>query len=155
MTRTSAQTRTYAHQNTTDWNKARRIMKRRIKKFLNRHMVKMILFGLPLVGMIIGILIGVKITTYAQSTKLNDYGRQISYVAYTVKSGDSVWEIASDLAALNPEYNDIRQYVAAIEKANNLYGSKLKAGEIILIPYYTSTSGMNYNEIYSKYGIGK
>lgn len=118
-------------------------------------MPKIIIFGLPLIGMLAGIFIGVKATTYAQSVKLNDYGRQKVYTAYTVKSGDTVWGIAQDLAALNPEYNDIRQYVTAINKANKLVDGEIKSGQVILIPYYVNTDKVvDYDEIYSKYGIG-
>ena len=61
--------------------------------------------------------------------------------------------IASDLAALNPEYNDIRQYVSAIKETNKLYTGDIHAGDTILIPYYVGTNDMNYDEVYDKYGI--
>ena len=76
------------------------------------------------------------------------------YTTYTVRSGDTIWGIAQDLAALNPEFNDIRQYVAAIEKANRMFGDDLKTGQIILIPYYVNLDGnTDHDTIYSKYGI--
>lgn len=152
---TSAMTRTRTHRQETEWEKFCRIRKKRLKRFFQRHLPAIILIGLPLIGLFAGLFIGVKATNYAQSVKINDYGRQIAYTTYTVKSGDTVWGIAQDLAALNPEYNDIRQYVAAIERVNKLVDGKIQAGEIILIPYYISPNGMDYNEIYSKYGIGR
>lgn len=119
----------------------------------NRAAVTFIL--IPLLGIFAGIFIGARVTLYAQTTALNDYGRQQFYTEYTVRPGDTIWGIASDLSALNPEYNDIRQYVAAIEKMNGIKGRNLKAGETLLIPYFVSPDGtMDYNEIYSKYGIG-
>ncbi len=129
-----------------------RTVKAKARKFLRYNMLKIILVGMLLTG----IFIGVKAAAYAQSVKINDYGRQVAYKAYTVREGDTVWGIASDLAALNPEYSDIRQYVAAIEKINKLHGGKIESGRIILIPYYVNADGkVKHDDIYSKYGIGE
>lgn len=146
-------TRPRVRRRETAGEKVRRIIRRKIRRFLQKYLIFMILIGLPLIGMFAGIFIGVKAANYAQSVKINDYGRQISYTTYTVKSGDTVWGIAQDLAALNPEYNDIRQYVAAIQNVNKLAGGDIQAGDVIYIPYYISPGGMNYEEIYSKYGL--
>lgn len=149
-------TRTYTGHNGTDWQRVYRILKRRMRKFLHRNRAWIILIGLPLAGMFAGLFIGVKATNYAQSVKLNDYGRQVVYTAYTVKPGDTIWGIAQDLAALNPEYNDIRQYVSAIEKLNKLGDGHVRQGQVILIPYYVGTDGVtDHNEIYARYGIGQ
>lgn len=155
----NTQTRTYTRpvrrRKETGWERFCRNTKRCMKRFLQRNLIKMVLIGLPLLGMFAGIFIGVKYSTYAQSTKINDYGRQKVYTAYRVKSGDTIWGIAQDLAALNPEYNDIRQYVAAIEKANKLADGEIHTGQIILIPYYINADGtVSHDEIYQKYGIG-
>lgn len=131
-------------------------MKRRKSRAAKRRMAKLVLVGFPLFGMLAGIFIGVKANSYAQSIRINDYGRQIAYTVYTVKPGDTVWGIAQDLAAFNPEFNDIRQYVSAIQKANDMESGSIEAGEVILIPYYISPNGiLDYDTIYSKYGIGK
>ena len=149
-------TRSRVQYRETDWQMLCRLMKRCVRRFIRRHAAALILIGLPLIGMFIGIFIGVKATTHAQSTKINDYGRQRTYTAYTVESGDTVWGIAQDLAALNPEYNDIRQYVAAIESLNQMPGDRIKEGQTILIPYYINQDGtISHDEIYSKYGIGQ
>ena len=87
---------------------------------------------------------------------MNDYGRRKTFTTYTVRESDTIWGIAEDLAALNPEYNDIRQYVADIEEANHIYGSTIKAGQHILIPYYISQDGtVSHDELYGRYGIGR
>lgn len=148
--------RTYTRRRETKGQELCRYAKRRIRKFLIRNMPRIIFFGLPAIGMVLGVFIGVKATAYAYSMKINDYGRKMVYTTYVVRSGDTVWGIASDLAALNPEYNDIRQYVAAIKKANGLLEGDIESGQVILIPYYINMDGtLDYGEIYSRYGIGK
>lgn len=147
--------RTYGKKRTHYNRFANRRRENALQRFWRLNAAKIILIGLPLIGIFAGFFIGVKVNTYAQSTKINDYGRQMVYATYTVKTGDTIWSIASDLAALNPEFNDIRQYVLAIEKANQNMSGQIKAGQIILIPYFISPDGtVSHDEIYSKYGIG-
>lgn len=151
---TDTMTRTSTRRHETEWQRFKRLIIRRLKKILKQNIAWIIFIGLPLIGVIIGIFIGVKATTYAQSTKINDYGRQMVYTTYTVKSGDTIWGIAQDLAALNPEFNDIRQYVSVIKNTNNMSTDEIKSGQNLIIPYYISPNGIaNYDEIYSKYGI--
>lgn len=139
----------------SDFQRIRRLSKRVIVRFINKHIAKLVFIGLPLLGMIAGIFVGLKIAAHTQATKLNDYGRKEAYVSYRVQSGDTVWNIASDLAALNPEYNDIRQYVDVIKETNGLRSGDIRAGETILIPYYISPNDRDVTEIYAKYGISR
>lgn len=144
------------HRHKTEWQRFRRIIGHHVKKIVKQNMKWIIFIGLPLIGMIIGIFIGMSVSTYMQSTKMNDYGREMVYTTYTVKSGDTIWGIAQDLAALNPEFNGIRQYVSAIKQINQMSTSEIKSGQNIIIPYYISPNGtINPDEIYSKYGIGE
>lgn len=148
--------RVYRRRRETEWERFCRLLKRQIRRFLRRNLAKIILFGPLIIGIIAGAFIGVKASTYAQSVKINDYGRQMVYTTYTVKSGDTIWGIAQDLAALNPEFNDIRQYTTAILKANKTINGEIKSGQIILIPYFINPDGVvSHDEIYSKYGIGE
>ncbi len=48
-----------------------------------------------------------------------------------VGSGDTLWEIASDI---RKEGEDIRQIVYALQKRNNLSGGSLKAGQSLIVP---------------------
>lgn len=140
----------------TGWQRFRRTMKKRTRRFLRRNLATIIVVGLLSIGVAAGLFVGTKVSNYAQSIKLNDYGRNQTFTTYTVKGGDTIWGIAADLAALNPEYNDIRQYVAAIEKLNKIYDGHIEAGQTILIPYFIGPDGeVSHDEIYSKYGIGQ
>lgn len=133
--------------------KAVRILKRRMKKFLFRHRAAILLCTTLLIGLIAGTVLGVKASDYIRSETVNDYGRHRTYTLYTVERGDTVWSIAEDLIALNPEYNDIRQYVSVIQRMNNISGTELKSGQMILIPYYTNDGDTAYDELCEKYGI--
>lgn len=140
----------------TGFRRFRRIMKKRLARFLRKNFAAIAVVTLLSVGIAIGAFTATKVSNYAQSTRLNDYGRYQTFTTYTVKSGDTIWGIASDLAALNPEYNDIRQYVAEISKLNKIYDGQIKAGQTILIPYFIGPDGeVSHDEIYSKYGIGE
>lgn len=148
-------TRRHIRRRETGWQRFMRIAKRRMEKFIRKNFALLVLAGLPILGIIAGIFIGNRATTYAQSTKLNDYGRELTYTAYTVKAGDTIWSIASDLAPLNPEFNSIRQYVREIQRINKTL-EDIKAGQVILIPYFINADGtVAHDGAYAKYGIGQ
>lgn len=128
-----------------------RLMKRNIRRFIIRYINHIIIIMLLLIGMVVGIFIGIKVSDYNRSRNINDYGRKIAYISYEVKSGDTVWSIASDLAPLNPEYNDVRQYVKAIEEANGIHGGSIRSGNHIIIPCYVDSP--DTKAVYEKYGI--
>lgn len=138
----------------TKWEKRRRIAKLRMNAFWRESKTKMIVIGLPLIGLFAGIFIGTAVTTYTQSAKLNDFGRHMVYTSYTVKADDTIWGIAEDLIKVNPEYKNIPQYVKEIKNVNNLRDDEIKYGQKIILPYFVGADGIvNYNEIYSRYGI--
>ena len=160
----NANTRTYrenanrrpVRRRETGFQRFRRVTRKRFFRFLRKNFTAVVTVTLLSIGIAIGAFGATKVANYAQSTKLNDYGRHQTFTTYTVKSGDTIWGIAADLAALNPEYNDIRQYVAEIEKLNKLYDGQVEAGQTILIPYFIGPDGeVSHDEIYSKYGIGQ
>lgn len=126
-------------------------IKRAVKRFLRRYIGQIIIIGLLLIGMVIGIFIGMKAADYNRSRKINDYGRKMAFVSYEIKSGDTIWSIASDLLPLNPEYNDVRQYVKAIEDVNGVYSGDIHSGNHIIIPFYVDSK--DTDAIYEKYGI--
>lgn len=54
------------------------------------------------------------------------------YASITIKSGDSVWEIAS--SHIDQSTLSIEEFVSWIEEHNNIYYGQIKAGETIIIP---------------------
>lgn len=91
--------------------------------------------------------------SFRASSTVRDYGRELMYAEYTVKSGDTMWDIAVDMAALNPEFRDVRQYLHLLQKTNHNYGDYLQSGTTILIPYYDGGDATPMFEAYLKYNI--
>ncbi len=60
-----------------------------------------------------------------------------SFVCRSVKieKNDTLWSIAEEY--YSAEYRDVAEYVDAIKEANNLRSDNIKAGNYIIVPYYT------------------
>lgn len=55
-----------------------------------------------------------------------------------IKSGDSLWSIASNY--LTDEYDDINQYIDEIKDSNGIYDDTIHVGNYIIVPYYADAS---------------
>lgn len=55
---------------------------------------------------------------------------KIEYMSYTVRSNETVWDIAKE----SDHKGDIRNFVDEIIEINNLKDSKIYSGQIIAIP---------------------
>ncbi len=55
-----------------------------------------------------------------------------------VKSGDTLWGIASDYFSDN--YSDMNAYIKEIKSANGLTSDDIHAGNYIIVPYYKSST---------------
>ena len=64
---------------------------------------------------------------------VSEYGRTREYVSYTVKSGDTLWSIASEF--YSEEYASVKAYVLDIESYNG-YSDKIVTGTTITVPVY-------------------
>ena len=64
-------------------------------------------------------------------TFMSEAATDVSFVTYTVESGDTLWDIAS-------EYNyfdkDVREVVYEIKKQNHLLNSEIIPGDVLEIP---------------------
>lgn len=113
-----------------------------------------------------GIAIGIAGTRFASwlaaRNDMRDYGRELRYAEYTVQQGDTLWDISRDMAAVNPEFTDVRQYLSLLQDVNKIYGDYLPEGRVISVPYYATPSekmrgGGSVEEavvsVYAKYGI--
>ncbi len=57
-----------------------------------------------------------------------------SYTSIEIKSGDSLWSIASEY--MTEDYDSVQEYVREIKSLNGLGGDEIYAGKFLLIPYY-------------------
>lgn len=119
------------------------------------------------VGLVaLGVVLGIAATRFAgwiaARNDMRDYGRELRYASYTVQSGDTLWDISEEMAAVNPEFTDVRQYLSLLRDANHIYGDYVQEGRVISIPYYATPSekmrgGGSLEEsvvsVYAKYGI--
>jgi LysM repeat protein len=53
-----------------------------------------------------------------------------AFTAVTVQSGDTLWDLAKEYG----KGGDIRNYIHEIQKANNLTGEEIFAGDVIKMP---------------------
>lgn len=127
--------------NTNPGNRSRTASNRRRHARRRSNMVPyMIICGLLAAGIIIGIIATSFVMNLAARNRTRDYGRELRYSTYTVQSGDTMWDIAVDMAPLNPEFSDVRQYLYLLQKTNRNFGDDLIAGTDIQIPYYATPS---------------
>lgn len=111
---------------------------RRVRRRRRTPLERFLLHAKPWIAFVLGIVLAVCVTNLMARNRTNDYGRELRYATYTVKSGDTMWDIAVDMAALNPEYTDVRQYLSVLQRTNHIYGDYLEAGTDIQIPYYAT-----------------
>lgn len=112
----------------------------KFSRMKDRYMPYILLCELIAIGFIVGVLMTCFVTNVRTRNQVRDYGRELRYSTYTVQSGDTMWGIAVDIAPLNPEFSDVRQYLRLLQKTNGNYGDTLIAGTDIQIPYYATPS---------------
>ena len=128
----------------------RRNRKRAFIKWWNKHIVTIIVWAIIISIITVSALITAKIISVRNNSTMNDYGRTKYYTTYMVKYGDTLWDIASEMCSINPEYPDIRIYINEVRDVNNLYN--IKSGETIILPYFMYTDEES-SEIFNKYDI--
>lgn len=110
-----------------------------------RLQARLVLAGLVVLGILIGIFLANFANKLASRNQMRDYGRELCYAEYTVQSGDTLWSISVDLAALNPEFTDVRQYLNLLQETNRLYSDYIREGEKLTIPYYMTPAAKAQN----------
>ena len=59
------------------------------------------------------------------------------YTTIQVQSGDTLWDIADDY--MSAEYENKTDFINEVKEMNHITGSMIRAGEILLIPYYSES----------------
>lgn len=133
--------------------KRRETRAQRAVRFIRRNAAPLLVGALVLAGIVIGSVATSFVKDLAARNSVRDYGRELKYSTYVVQSGDTMWDISVDMAALNPEFQDVRQYLALLQRTNHIYGDYLQSGTTIMIPYYDAGDGIPMLDVYLKYGI--
>ena len=108
--------------------------KKALIKWYNKHIGTIVVVTIIVSIITISAFITNKIITYKQNNTMLDFGRTRHYTTYTVKYGDTLWDIASDMCSINPEYPDVRVYISDVREINGIYD--IKACDVIRLPYY-------------------
>ncbi|MCL2718460.1 MAG: LysM peptidoglycan-binding domain-containing protein [Lachnospiraceae bacterium] len=58
------------------------------------------------------------------------------YTSIEVKYGETLWSIAEQY--MNGHYPDIKSYIKEVQKINHLADESIRAGQYIIIPYFTN-----------------
>ena len=58
------------------------------------------------------------------------------YTSIEVKYGETLWSIAEQ--NMDGHYSDINAYIKEVQKINHLADDQIKAGQYIIIPYFTN-----------------
>ena len=67
-------------------------------------------------------------------TAKSDRARVKLVTSIEIKSGDSLWSIASEY--LSEDYADINAFIKEIKATNRLSSDEIHAGNYIVVPYY-------------------
>ena len=59
------------------------------------------------------------------------------YTSITIKPGDTLWDIANEYID-SEHYKNQKEYMDEVKSINHLEDDNLKAGQIIVVPYYSS-----------------
>lgn len=143
-------TQTPRRKRLTPKEQRRRNRKKAFIKWWNKHIVTITVWTIIISIIAASAFITAKIISIRNNNTVNDYGRTKCYTTYMVEHGDTLWDIASEMCSVNPEYPDIRIYITEVRDINNLYD--IKAGETIILPYFMYTNEKS-SEIFNKYDI--
>ena len=72
----------------------------------------------------------------ADENVIRNLGREKGYIEYSVKSGDTIWDISCDMAGINPEYKSARAYMNDLRAENDLHGDRLAVGQVLRLPCF-------------------
>ncbi len=113
-----------------------RIIKNRIRR--QRIFRRQVMALFAFITLIIFILSIMKFSFHVDA-QTEDYKPEFKYyTSVTVHAGDSLWALASDMYS-EEHYKNFNSYVTEICKLNNISDADdLKAGENLIIPYYSS-----------------
>lgn len=57
------------------------------------------------------------------------------YTSVVIEQGDTLWGIASEY--VTPEYSGVEEYIREVRALNHMEGDCIRAGQYLLVPYYS------------------
>lgn len=113
----------------------RELSKRKQQARRRREVRKQI--ALVVLGIIL--IIGLSLSYHAIRSNANTDIEEIEYKYFTsvsVNYGETLWIIAEKYA--DNHYKNIEAYISELMKINNLSSDEIKAGQYLIVPYYSS-----------------
>lgn len=89
-----------------------------------------------LLGIILFSIITAFAMTNRKETEEETYYKRFRVIE--IKFGDTVWDIAKENYESWWPYDDIRDYIKEIYNINHIYYGRIKEGDIMAIPYFTT-----------------
>lgn len=86
---------------------------------------------LTAVALALALLLVLSVTALADDAAVGAVGADTATTSHVVRSGDTLWDIASGVAAPG---SDIRNVVEDIKRANGLQASLIFPGQVLVVP---------------------
>lgn len=105
---------------------------RRYHLYVQRFMQHLMIAAILIVTICILIVLG---SFLGSSSKASSDKNYKYYTRVEIKNGDTLWDIASE--HITEEYSSLQEYVAEVKALNGLQGDSIRAGQSLIIPYYS------------------
>lgn len=79
--------------------------------------------------------VGRKNVNSVEAKDLENGYREKYFTSVEIEEGDTLWSISEEY--MSPEYKDRDEFIDEIRQMNHITGSMIRAGEKLLIPYYS------------------
>lgn len=84
----------------------------------------------------LGVYIGSRQLSQVEAQE-NTEAREKYYTSIQVEDGDTLWNIAEEY--MTEDFEDRDSFMNEVRQMNNLTGSIIRSGDILLIPYYAES----------------
>ena len=94
---------------------------------------KRLMISILLITVFLSIFIGMFISIKGEASKQEP--RFKYYKSVQIEQGTNLWNIASE--NISDQYKNIVSYIEEVKSINNLKSDAIKAGEHLMVPYYS------------------
>ena len=107
------------------------------KKQLNHRKVLRRRFAFGFISILLVLLFVFSFTSIAQATEELPETTYKYFTYHTVDKGDTLWSMAEEYIDYN-FYNNLDEYINEVKEINHLSDSTIKAGENLVVPYFSN-----------------